>query len=424
MWFVLLISQSLGIAPRPAVAAPPAQELQAAIATRQEFGLRADPAYVAAASLDLSFDKTYGLPLSPAEKTDLDRRSRVQAGLEPLVAFLNLDQNVDLFGGIYVDQLREGEVVVSLTSASATAEATIRQLAPSEAKLSIRIVPNSLVTSRALLATVDGDLQLLQSRGIQVTSTWYSSRKDSVFIGVHKLDSASAEFIADRYHGAVRTIEEAPFEPVACMSRTNCGSPIKGGLNVNPTGGGGCTSAFNARTSGGVFAEYVVTAGHCVSPFLGVNWYHHGVFLGTGYNHAWHQDSHADVGIITDTEPLARNQVFASGISDIRGMTSAASDGSQLEGNTVYRSAWASNAYTIGTITKANYSPVVGPYRFLRQWEWSKGSVGGDSGSTMMFDFKLYGILAGTNGVRSNYGTVDGLFYELVVRPCLNTACS
>lgn len=416
---------AFGAAPSAAVAEGLSEELLNGIATRAEFGFRADQALVEAALLDPSFDQSYGVPLTIDEKADLEQRFRVQEELGPLVTFLNKTENSSLFGGIYLDQQRGGEIVVLLTTIDAAVLADLAELVPAEGTLRVRTVTNSLAWSTELLAKVDADLAFLQGQGIEVTSTWYSPQDARVMIGVHGLDASESKLISVQYAGTVGAVEEAPFHPTACTSRTNCGSPIKGGLNVKPTGGGGCTAAFNARADG-IFAEYVVTAGHCVAPFLGVNWNHNGVVLGTGYNHSWETDSRADMGIITDSEPLARNQVFAAGISDIRGMTSAASDASQVVGASVYRSAWASNSYTLGTITKANYSPTFAGSvsRLTHQWEWSKGSINGDSGSTMMLNLRLYGVLAGSNGVRSHYGTIDGMSYELGIRPCLNSSCS
>jgi streptogrisin C len=82
-----------------------------------------------------------------------------------------------------------------------------------------------------------------------------------------------------------------------------------------------------------------------------------------------------------------------------------------------------SSGYDCGTVTKANYSPIVGGLQLHNQWELSFASAGGDSGSPVFQSSKAMGILSGTNGVRSNYGTIGFISSIAGVRPCYTPSC-
>ncbi len=64
----------------------------------------------------------------------------------------------------------------------------------------------------------------------------------------------------------VEKVAEEPGVPAACISRYNCGAPLRSGVNVGTWAGGrtdnGCSIGFTARASDG--SRWALTAGHCI----------------------------------------------------------------------------------------------------------------------------------------------------------------
>lgn len=208
----------------------------------------------------------------------------------------------------------------------------------------------------------------------------------------------------------------------ACVSRTNCGDPMKGGLWITSTNNWSCTSAFNGRDS--FSGRYLLTAGHCiVDAGIGTYWTHNGSSFGQGVNQTFYNGTRADAGLIAHAGGGDRNLIYASGPTDVRHMTSGAGNGAQSVGGGVCRSDGRNNLYTCGTITKADYTVTVSGNLMYHQWEASFGTAYGGSGAPMMYNYTIYGIFSASTATRSTYSTLDGIWYELGVRPCLDAAC-
>ncbi len=379
-----------------------------------------DTAWVIASFSNASYTMDYGVPLSAEEKADLDARMAVQLALDPMVAYLT--SQADVFGGIYIDQLNHGQVVIGLTVLDQAIEANAEALAPAGASLRFWLAPLPLQVLEELQDEVTTAMPALQAGGASAFSTWIDPKVGAVYVGVEVTDVATIAAIRARFGDRVEVVQVDAPSTTSC-TRTNCGSPMKGGLAILSTNGVHCTSAFNGRSAGS--SRYVVTAGHCLKlSGLGTAWTHHGTSFGTAAFHSYYTDSQADSGAISYSGSGPWNLVYASSGNDVRGMTAKASNASQPVGGGVCVSDGWNNYWHCGTIITANYTTTVGGVRLTHQWQVSFGVSEKGSGSPMLYLHTLFGILSGSTATNAIYSTVDGLWNELAVRPCLDASCT
>ncbi len=84
---------------------------------REAFGLSTDPDLIQRLLDDPAADCTWGVPLTPEESDEMERRGSVQQYIGALAGHVN--RHDDAFGGLYIDQ-RAGGTVVLLTTPSTT----------------------------------------------------------------------------------------------------------------------------------------------------------------------------------------------------------------------------------------------------------------------------------------------------------------
>ncbi|MFD4641849.1 trypsin-like serine protease [Lentzea sp. NPDC058436] len=186
------------------------------------------------------------------------------------------------YGGMWLDQ-QAGELVVAMTRPNAAQ----RQIAamPERASVKVRTVKNSLASlkaahdriSRQVGAGADSvylpAVSTTENRVVVWERAWLKENK----VGAAAQEEART-FDADPGMVSTRVLPKpTPYSadpvdwgfchPLYC---TNYG-PMRGGLRLdmrrdNGTTGG-CTSAFNLRTTGGAFpgVPWVLTAGHCMA---------------------------------------------------------------------------------------------------------------------------------------------------------------
>ncbi|WP_394617783.1 trypsin-like serine protease [Lentzea sp. JNUCC 0626] len=209
------------------------------------------------------------------------RRLQLQKDATALAATLKKDAPAE-YGGMWLDQEAGGKLVVAMTRPAAAQ----RQIAalPDRANVNVRTVKNSLAT---LQATHDRIAQQVGAGAESVYLPAVSQTENRVVVWERawlKQPGAPAQaqelsaLNADPTVVSARTLKQpTPYSsvdpidwgfchPLYC---TNYG-PMRGGLRLdirrdNQTTGG-CTAAFNLRTTGGLYpgVPWVLTAGHCV----------------------------------------------------------------------------------------------------------------------------------------------------------------
>lgn len=413
---VTTVAQTEGSAP----SAIPASVVQQAIDFRKEYGLDSDAETVARYEADASLSRSYGTALTKDEELELRRRDVITSSLDSLVAEL---EKQPAFAGIYFDQLAGGVIDVATTEDSATMALIATRFAPEGAVVRTRMVANSMGTLRDLQAAVTGDLEDWRASGVRFASVGVDVQKNLLRISVVDLTADAMAKIEAKYGPAVDVVPGEEAQTGSCVSRTNCGAPVKGGLSI--TGGGWvCTSGFGGKllSTGRLL---LLTAGHCLKDSgLAATWYHHGVSVGQGWQHTFFNGSKADVGSTLWAETGARNWMYASSNLDIRNILSSKSNAAQVVGATVCRSGQTSG-WRCGTIAQTAVDTVMSGVLIYHMWWTNYVSAGGDSGAAMMDNgTSAMGIFSGGTSTQSIYSTIYWIGQAAGVRPCYNTACS
>jgi streptogrisin C len=208
-----------------------------------------------------------------------------------------------------------------------------------------------------------------------------------------------------------------------CRSRSDCGAPIKGGLQITFTGWA-CTTGFLARDlhTGKLYA---ITAGHCLarSGLLAL-WSHHGRGIGHATLQAFREGSGADAGAIEVDQVAVTNEVYASSNEDIRHVEAWAADRDHLIGSAVCRSG-ATSGWTCGHIVAADVSTKIDGLPIRHSWWTDFPSATGDSGGPLFgVDGRLLGIAIATTSTQTVYSTIEAIAAELNVSPCVTPSCA
>jgi hypothetical protein len=210
--------------------------------------------------------------------------------------------------------------------------------------------------------------------------------------------------------------------PMTCRSRSDCGSPVKGGIRITFTGWS-CTTGFLARDAASR-ELYVLTAGHClVGSGLSALWDHHNSPIGRAALEAFHHGSNADVGAIAVSAASATNQVYGSTNADIRHVTGWLPIAAQVLGTEVCRSGGASG-WRCGSIVAADVDVTI-EGALIHHAGWTDfPSAEGDSGAPLLDgQGRAIGIVIATTSTGSVYSTIEGIATELHVRLCVDPGC-
>jgi hypothetical protein len=211
-------------------------------------------------------------------------------------------------------------------------------------------------------------------------------------------------------------------EPQTCHSRSDCGPQVMAGLQITFTGWS-CSTGFVAMDTE-THKLVVLTAGHCLTASgLSALWSHHGVAIGRASVEAFHPGSNADAGVIGLTDARSSSAVYGSSMTDIRSVTSLASNASQTVGSKVCRSG-ATSGWRCGSIVAADVDATVGGVLIRHTWWTDFPSAAGDSGSPVLDkDGRAAGIVIATTPTQSVYSTVEWIATELDAHPCVTSGC-
>lgn len=395
----LLASVLLGLGGKAAPTAEPALEtreeaIAAATAFRTGFGLESDRAYVAR-SIDQPErfpDGTYGVPLSEPEVAEMERRTEIQFAVDPVIT--DASSRVD-WGGVYMDHTRRGEAVFLTTGDPDAVRAEVGVQIPAGVPYRVERVSFSRRDLENTRDEIKSSFEALRAAGLDVHSVGIKVSSNRVLVGVKGLTEETTARLIERFGPEVSTREEPTHQLDACTSRVIC-PPLKGGIKIYETINTNniCTSGFIVKLEGTTTLR-VLTAGHCIELSdgqIGSGWSHHGSQFGTARTETWGQLSDADAGLIS-LGSLAdpKNLVYASSPSDIRYVSGYIVNSAQNEGDGVCRSGKTSGYYC-GHITLEDETFDVDGKLIEHQWEVDFDAIKGDSGGSMIWATKAYGI--------------------------------
>lgn len=257
----------LGTVIGQAVASPP--ELGASSVSeyadgRASLGFASDPETVQSVYREFGLDPMWGLPFTPEERAEIDRRTALQ-GLFSESDNLAL-RELEGFSGFYFDHSADGAPTLLTTSPEAT-ETELVSAIGSDLAAVVRIRPADW-TYEQLKWTVDeigrlagSDVEIRGFSFATVTHVRLDTPHNRVVVGIEPAmwEAAARNGIWDTFSVPVATEPARPSEPEVCTSRENCHSPLRAGVQVWRTGAGGGTLGFGVWR--GNDKQYL-TAGH------------------------------------------------------------------------------------------------------------------------------------------------------------------
>jgi hypothetical protein len=270
---------------------------------RSHFGLSTDTSDVLAAQQGPSRDSSiqrYGYALTGAEMADLDKRSALSVDIG---VYAQRVSGLPGFAGFFVDQSRGGKLVLLMTMPSSSLAVPAP---PAGTTMEIRPGNRTWTGLLRLQETIIKDSDNLTALGLTVVEVGTDVAANTVRLGVQGLTSDMHDRLVARYGPGVTVLDETAPTPDACISRSNCANPLKGGLRItNATYGGGCSIGFIARDGPGGNA-FAVTAGHCRTG----TFTHNGVSIGSVTSTSWYNYSLADAEIIDIPDSQKSNYIL------------------------------------------------------------------------------------------------------------------
>jgi hypothetical protein len=299
--------------------------------------------------------------------------------------FVDAMRSVEGFAGAYYDHGRDGALVLLLVDPSAETIAAIRAKFPPDA--GELIIEDADRTHEAL---VDAAKRLWDLHGDLLSSmTVYEVALDTpqnmLVVSVPEAELASADAASPAVSEAlgvpVRFGAGVADHEAACTSRTNCTSPMRGGIEIRKGSSSGtyhCTMSFHVMSGGdGQF----LTAGHC--GYSGSNyWYHPGYGSSTiGAEVASLYTSGIDAMRVSLVQYQDSNRVYTNQASNF--VTMNAAIGPVI--GQVVRISGAAGGWRGGTIT-SDWTSWTGEACGCTQWgaDASYTTVGGDSGGPVL----------------------------------------
>lgn len=328
------------------------------------------------------------------------------------------------YAGLYV----ESNVIVVSTAGDAQ---QLQQTLDSQFHLddfAFRVVKvaSDAGTLEATKAEVLADIRSLDDSGIKVTMVGIDPKLNVVRIGVLAKTEDIERSLTERYGTLILVEEQQPAEPLACTSRANCPSPMKGGLAIFDWYSTPCTAGFIARDVPYPGAYYLMTAGHCIGMYAGLGnpWFHNGVNFGTASSHFWYSTSDADAGyVLLSATASPGNLLFAASTADIRPMTGWWANASQYVGQYVCK-AGATSHFTCGYITYQDYSIYWAPGIWIDHMsQVGLYAAAGDSGSPILSIDKGLGILSGGSAYNIWYSTLEWIRTTTGKEICTTGSC-
>lgn len=381
------------IAPFPAFAqnTPPTGE---DLRFRAEFGLSADPAYVAEVRAAGWSDEDYGVPLTPDEVAEIDAR----VAAEPQIAALQdqLRKTVPAFGGLYIDQAGGGVVDVAFTDEPAQYAAV---MAPYLKGLEVRTRRVTYTEAELLRLNnrIAGERDIHRAMGIATNEVYPDIRANAVKVGIDPYGPAEADALMSRYGIAARIFAAGPGVHTACTNRDNCpGPPLVAGLHLFDSP---CTNAFLGRYNDGSGDKQVtLSAGHCADLVAAGHTYQHpnNVNLGKAIKEVYATGSNADAMIVQIPAALRSNRIYYTTGSWFP-VFELQSRSEEVDGMVVCQSSRISG-YTCGELYAWGFSITYADGTTLyNQRSATYAVAGGDSGGPVFRGNEARGIQSGVN---------------------------
>lgn len=346
---VVFFGSSIVARETQALEAPPDDRFAVEMKFRQDFGLNSDPAAVMALMSDrTAYDENFPVALTPAERTEMERRIAMEAQMAPLEAVAEM---LPGFAGHWIDQPAGGVIKVALVDASRAARAALEPVVPAGASLEIVPARHDLSTLAELQGEVWLQADALHAEGHQVVLIYVDLPTNTVRVGVTGDRDAALAALQARYGEAI-SVENAQPVTTACTDRYNCaGPPLRGGISAPSNASFPCSLAFLIKKLSTVGW---LTAGHCATT-IGAVWYHAGIQIGTIRATCWPSCQYSDAARAGELNATySSNRVYLSGNATGRYVTGSQALNADNRGDYTCLNARRSESWRCGYIENDN----------------------------------------------------------------------
>jgi hypothetical protein len=192
--------------PIPEASLPAAldDETGEAVRLRTEYGLRRDLAWIRQVATDPAAVLDFGVPMLPAETASLFARNDLP---DPVRRVLDTYGHADEFGGLYIDNVQGGVVVVLWTTDPAVHEAAIRPKLPACHPVEFRQVRWSERELRDWQDRISADINWMTDLPAKLTGVGADIAANVVNIDISSANPEAADLIVAHYaapHGMIR----------------------------------------------------------------------------------------------------------------------------------------------------------------------------------------------------------------------------
>lgn len=185
--------QQATLEPTPEATLVLSAELRDAIRVRENFGLRSDPEYVAAVAADPAARiDLIGIPLLPSEAAEMRRRMSLEDH-ELIDAYTA--KHRDEFGGLFIDQLGGGVLVVLFTDHVDEHRAAIEGLALPGARVRVDRAEFTEDELNDAHAGLNPGLPMWAEQGIGFVSSWVDISENRVGVTVKSANPDAAAIL-------------------------------------------------------------------------------------------------------------------------------------------------------------------------------------------------------------------------------------
>ena len=196
--------------PIPEASLPAAldDETREAVRLRTEYGLRHDLTWIRQIAADPTAVLDFGVPMLPAETASLFARNNLP---DPVRQVLDGYGHADEFGGLYIDNVQGGIVVVLWTTDPAVHDAAIRPKLPPCHPVEFRLVRWSERELRGWQDRISADMDWMTDIPAKLTGVGADISANVVNIDVSSANPDAADLIVAHYaapDGMIRVISD------------------------------------------------------------------------------------------------------------------------------------------------------------------------------------------------------------------------
>jgi hypothetical protein len=373
-----------------------------------------------------------GIPLTDAERTDLERRRTLKAK-DRLVVSDILASRPDIAAGYYADPGNDGRLTVLSTKADPDFEAAIRERAEHPDRVVFKPAKYSTAQLDEFQRRITAGADKL---GITISSIGALVPVGRVVIEVAGSATAAQSAIAelvppDAVIVRQDVVAQAVGSPFLAGITTEAAPPWRGGMTIaRPSGATGsgtahCQSGFIAQKDEptGPDSYWVMTAGHCGG--IDTDWrataatapYSSGYGIGRLRGRCYAAGCAADVSVIFMNQSYDTNTVWLSAGVWLY-ITSQQGQSGDDVGDSACENSSQRGSYLCGTITQVSLdvtTPEGFVFPYMRRTD-IKFTRAGDSGGSVFWNAQALGIVYGTSGSGDIYSHIWDAIHAVGMR--------